>query len=138
MRHLYSRHGCPFHEFLPNSLSVYFGYSIMGLVFRAFIHLTKEKCCKKALIVLTYKLASIIEASVAIIRIVVGLPVGFVSRHFSVVAIRSGMSFLSPILWSILPRENMSLALLQGEPLRTSVCYLQEYCLFLNHSVRNL
>ena len=64
----------------------------MGLVLLACIHLTKEKCCKKALIVLTYKL----------------------------------------------PRENMSLALLQGEPLRTSVCYLQEYCLFLNHGVRNL
>ena len=138
MRHLNSRHGCACHQFLSNSLSVYFGYSITGLVFLAFIHLTKEKCCKKALFVLTYKLASIIEASVAIIRIVVGLPVGFVSRHFSLVTIRSGMSFLSPILWSILPRENMSLALLQGEPLRTSVCYLQEYCLFLNHSVRNL
>ena len=63
----------------------------MGLVFVACIHLTKEKCCKKALIVLTYKLASIIEASVAIIPIVVGLAVGFVSRHFSVVAIRSGI-----------------------------------------------
>ena len=70
----------------------------MGLVFLAFNHLTKEKCGKKALIVVTYKLASTIETSVGVIRIVVGLPVGFVSRHFSVVAIRSGMSFLSPIL----------------------------------------
>lgn len=70
----------------------------MGLVFLAFNHLTKGKCGKKALIVLTYKLASTIETSVGIIRIVVGLPVGFVSRHFSAVAIRSGMSFLSPIL----------------------------------------
>ena len=70
----------------------------MGLVFLAFNHLTKEKCGKKALIVLAYKLASTIETSVGIIRIVVGLPVGFVSRHFSAVAIRRGMSFLSPIL----------------------------------------
>ena len=98
MSHLNSRHGCTCHQFLPKSLSVYFGYSITGLVFLAFIHLTKEKWCKKALFVLTYKLASIIEASVAVIRIVVGFPVGFVSRHFSLVAIRSGMSFLSPIL----------------------------------------
>ena len=88
------------------------------------VHLVHEQ--KKAMVILPHFSLIITPywlmtgASVAIMPVVVGLLAGLASKHLLAVDTKSGMSCLTPTWNRILPREKISLDLLQEEPARTS------------------